>query len=63
MNLTAEILAKVRNSKKFPMFITSKEYPLIQESAYIIQALEGDGYKVDTYVDTDKEIYGIRVDE
>lgn len=61
MNVTASILDKVKNSKVFPMTVTSEDYPIIEESAIIVEALEGDGYKVETFVDWKNATYGLRI--
>lgn len=63
MNLTASILDKVKKAEKFPVVITNNDYPLIQESAYVVQALESDGYKVETFVDWKTQTYGIRINK
>jgi len=55
MNLTKE---HFKNSTE-PFIITNKQLPLIQESAYIIEALETAGYKVKTF--TSGNEHGIEV--
>lgn len=57
---TALNLAKehFKNETK-PLIITNKDLPIIEESAYIIDALEEAGYKVNTFVTSAG--YGIEV--
>ena len=53
-------LAKTAEEKgQLPLVITNKELPIITESAYIIEALENGGYKVEAF--TTKDGYGIKV--
>lgn len=63
MNLTEKVLNIVENSQKFPVVISNKDLPLIQESAIICQILESEGYKVDTFVDYANQTFGIRIDK
>lgn len=63
MNITASILKKVKDSKSFPVIVTNEDFPIIQESSLIVQALEGDGYKVESFVDLKNSTYGFKIDE
>lgn len=61
-NITLMVLNLTKKhfeDSKVPFIITNKELPLIEESAYIIAALEEVGYKVKTFKNDDK--YGIEV--
>jgi hypothetical protein len=49
------------HSKEWPVVITNKDVPLIQESSLIVETLESEGYKVDTFVDLPNETYGLRI--
>lgn len=55
MNLTNE---HFKNSQS-PFIITNKQLPVIEESAYIIEALENAGYKVKTFTSGDS--HGIKI--
>lgn len=63
MNLTEKVLNLVNQANEFPVVITNREVPIIEESALIIQALEGEGYQVETFVDIPNQTYGIKVTE
>lgn len=63
MNIIASILNKVKTAKDFPVIVTNKDYPIIQESALIVQHLEGEGYKVETFADWKNETYGLRINK
>lgn len=63
MNLTEKVLNIIENSKKFPVVITNKDLPLIEESANICQVLESEGYKVETFVKFESGTYGIKVNK
>lgn len=58
-NITQTIVNIVKSSKEFPFIVTNKDLPIIEESAYVIEAIEKLGYKVETFTDNDK--YGIKV--
>lgn len=61
-NITQMVLNLVKKhfqDETSPLTITNKELPLIEESAYVIAALEEAGYKVKTFKSDDK--YGIEV--
>lgn len=53
------IRSKIDEAKRFPVIITNKDCPIIQESALIIQQLEDEGYMCVTF--TKDDTYGIRV--
>lgn len=61
MNITAKVLDKVKNAVSFPVTVTNHDYPIIQESALIVEYLEAEGYKVETFVDSRKNMYGFKV--
>lgn len=63
MNITASILDKVKNSKSFPVVVTNNDYPIIQESSLIVEYLEAEGYKVETFVDSRQNTYGFRINK
>lgn len=59
MNIMESIRSKIEQAERFPVIISNKDCPLIQESALIIQQLEDEGYMCVTF--SDKDTYGIRV--
>lgn len=58
-NMTQTILNIVKDAKSFPVVITNKDIPLIEESAHIIKQLEDNGYMCTTFSNGDT--YGIKV--
>lgn len=64
MNVTAKVLNEVKNATEFPVRISnSKEFPIVEETPLIIQALEGDGYKVNTFVDYSNQTFGLVINK
>jgi len=61
MNVLEKVLTMVQEAKSFPVVVTNKDVNLIEESALVCDTLEAEGYKVDSFVDVSKEIYGIRI--
>lgn len=61
MNLVDTIVNKVQKSQYFPVTISNKDFPLIQESAIIAQTLETKGYRVETFADVSNGTYGFKV--
>lgn len=58
-NITNMVVNVVKASKEFPVIVTNKDLPIIEEAAYVIRTLEDLGYKVETFTDGDK--HGIKV--
>lgn len=61
MSVVETVLSKVDNATVFPVVITNKDVALIEESALVVQALEGNGYKVETFVDIPNQTFGLKV--
>ena len=63
MHIVDKVVQRVKESKIFPMSISNKDLPIIEESFYVIKTLEAMGYEVDTFVNSDNKTYGITVHE
>lgn len=57
------IQKKLQTTEKWPVVISNNDYPIIEESAIIVQILEADGYKVDTFVDSPNNTYGLVINK
>lgn len=56
-----KLALKAKETDTLPLTVTNQDFSLIEESALIIQALENEGFVVETFADRNSKTYGIVV--